>query len=222
MNRDDVPDHLPDDLLGRLRSADPAASLAAADPAAVGRLLEATTTDVRTVESRTDGLHRRSPLTWAVAAAAVVLLGVGAALLVGHRGPTTPAAGPVAGPPTSAPSGSAPTGTTRLVAAPTAGRCAVPSAAVLQGQQLAFAGTVSSVTGGVATLVPSTVYAGTPGGAVEVAAPDATLQSLLSAVDLQQGGHYLVAATGGRVAACGLSGPATPQLADLYAQAFGR
>ena len=67
------------ELRDRLRAADPASSLPPADPTRVARLLEdtmnsSTEDDVLTTESRETGTHGRSPLTWLVAAAAVVLI----------------------------------------------------------------------------------------------------------------------------------------------------
>ena len=68
----------PGDLLSRLRAADPAASLPPADPDRVTHLLEAAMTDttIHTHETRENGTHDRSPLTWLVAAAAVILFAV--------------------------------------------------------------------------------------------------------------------------------------------------
>jgi len=40
-------------------------------------------------------------------------------------------------------------------------------------------------------------------------------------VDFREGERYLVAATGGSVAVCGLSGHYSQDLAALYAEAFG-
>ena len=74
--RDTVNEYDDDSLLARLRAADPAASLPPAGPERVADLLEdvMSETTTRTTESRDTGTHDRSPLTWLVAAAAVLLI----------------------------------------------------------------------------------------------------------------------------------------------------
>ena len=86
-----------DEMLDLLRSRDPAASLPPADPAQVARLLEdAMSHDVDTRAHATvpqADPRRRTPLTWLVAAAAVlVIAGVGAFALFG--GDDEPTAAP--------------------------------------------------------------------------------------------------------------------------------
>lgn len=218
---DDLPDDLPADLelRARLRAADPAAGMAPADPEEVDRLLER----VVTTDLRETGTRHRNRLTWLVAAAAVVVIGVGATLwarqLDDSTGPDGAAAGPSVG-------GGASEGVSlRLTVAPTAsGRCLMPTPKLLADKPLAFAGRVLGVAGGTATLRPTTVYAGTPGDEVTVTAavaPDTggTPQSDPSFV---AGEDYLVVADGGQVVGCGFSGPATPDLQRLYDEAFAR
>src|SRR3954454_9952107 len=87
-----------DELFELLRSRDPARSLPSADPHQVARLLE----DAMSHDVDTRGTHggprtdprRRTPLTWLVAAAAVlVIAGVGAfALFAGDDDQAAPAA----------------------------------------------------------------------------------------------------------------------------------
>ena len=82
MSETDGPDRDEELDRARLRALDPAASLPPADPDWVARLLEDTMShDVDTPlthESRETGTHDRSPLTWLVAAAAIlVIAGVG-------------------------------------------------------------------------------------------------------------------------------------------------
>ena len=82
-------DHTPDlELLARFRAADPASSLPAADPRRVAELLEAAMSDTatRTHESRESGTHDRSPLTWLVAAASVVLIAAAGVVGLAQRG----------------------------------------------------------------------------------------------------------------------------------------
>ena len=79
--------HDDDQLDARLRAADPASSLPEADPAWVARLLEDTMSNDVLTESRENGTHNRSPLTWLVAAAAAVIIaGVGIFAVVNGTG----------------------------------------------------------------------------------------------------------------------------------------
>ena len=210
------------ELRDRLRSADPASSLHPADPAWTARLLEDTMsspTDTPTehevlTESRETGTRRRGPLTWVVAAAAVLLIaGVGIFGLLNHD--TQHDAVPAAGGSTTV---------TRLQApAPAAyqARCMVPTAPMIAQQEVAFAGTVESISGDVVTLRPTHFYHGSPTDRVQVQAPQAAdLQALIQAVHFKQGERYLVSATGGDVTICGFSAPWSQELAGVYAQAF--
>ncbi len=101
------------------------------------------------------------------------------------------------------------------------GRCAVPTPELLKGNDLAFDGEVQSIDGGLVTLRPTAVYAGEPSTTVTVRSPSADLQALLAAVSFKEGGRYLVAAQGGRLALCTVTAPWSRQLADTYEQAFG-
>jgi hypothetical protein len=205
-----VTDHAPDDeLLARLRAADPASSLPTADPARVAELLEAamSETTTRPTESRDSGTHGRSPLTWLVAAAAVVLIAAAGVFGLAQRG-HDPA-------PTAAPT------VTQLSYSPPTTRCMLPNVAVLQDQSVAFQGTLTSLQGGVATFDITHWYAGGPTDTAEVAAPSSQLGDLVQAADLQVGHTYLVAAHDGTVTSCGFTGPARRHLLDLYGQAFG-
>jgi hypothetical protein len=82
----------PDELLARLRAADPAADLSPADPGRTARLLEdAMTHDVETHADQDTPVRKRSPLAWLVAAAAVlVIAGVGAFGFLGGDDPAVP------------------------------------------------------------------------------------------------------------------------------------
>jgi len=202
------------DLLARLRAADPAAGLPAAEPSDVDHLLG------RVVNSdlRETGTRRRNALTWLVAAAALVVIAVGVVWWVSDDDAKP---GVVAKPSPSAPAG--PADVTELNAAPVAGRCISPSAQLLAAKPIAFAGTVLGIADGVVTIRPTTVYAGDPGERVTVRgtiAPDTG--TIEGDPEFQAGQDYLVAADGGQVVGCGLSGPATPELTSLYAQAFPR
>ncbi len=202
-----------DELRARLQASDPASSLPPADPERAAELLEDVMSTELTTESRETGTHNRSPLTWLVAAAAVLIIaGVGVFAVVGHD--DDPAA-----PPTAA---DARTVTELSAPSPSAyaARCMVPNAETLSQQSLAFSGTVTSLADGVVTLTVDHWYAGGPTDLVRVQAPDAQLQELVGAVEFEDGGRYLVSASNGQVTVCGFSAPYSSDLAGLYGQAF--
>lgn len=221
-----------DDLSAMLRSADPAASLPTADPDRVARLLEDTMTDHLTDESRADGTHHRSRLTWIVAAAAVVLIGGGGALLVTTQGDDEPPASAGSTPSTSTAATDAgggetdapePTVTELSADAGAVGaKCLVPEAApdVVASQTTVVDATVTSISGSTVTLEPTRFYAGDETDLVVVQAPGPDMAALLSAVTFEEGGRYLVAATDGRVTLCGFSAEYSDSLAGVYEQAF--
>ncbi len=103
-----------------------------------------------------------------------------------------------------------------------AGKCAVTNAQTLSGFDTAFAGTVTSLDDGTATLSVDEWYAGDEASTVTVASPSQDLRDLLMAVDFQQGKSYLVSATGGRVTLCGYTGEDNPDLQAIYDEAFAQ
>jgi hypothetical protein len=202
-----------DELRDRLRAADPASSLPPADPAGVARLLEDVMSTELTTENRATGTRQRGPLTWLVAAAAVLIIaGVGIFAVVGHD--DDPAAPPTA----------ARNQTVTTLNAPSdaayAAKCMVPNAEVIAQQSVAFEGTVTTVDEGTVTLAVDRWYAGDATDLVRVQAPAEDLRALIGAVDFEPGGRYLVSATDGRVTVCGFSAAYSPELAALYEQAF--
>lgn len=200
-------------LRERLRAADPAASLPPADPDRVARLLEDVMSTELTTENRETGTRNRGPLTWLVAAAAVLIIaGVGLFGVLNHD--DDPAA-----PPTAADDKTV-TELTAPSAAAYAAKCMVPNADILAQQTVAFEGTATAIADGMVTLAVSHWYTGDPTDLVRVQAPPADLSKLIGAVDFERGGRYLVSATDGRVTVCGLSAPYTADLAALYDQAF--
>lgn len=106
------------------------------------------------------------------------------------------------------------------VDATAAGKCAVPSAETLSTFDTAFAGTVTSLEDGTATLAVDEWYAGGDAATATVATPEQDLAALLMAVDFEKGKSYLVSATDGRVTLCGFTGETTPELQALYDEAF--
>lgn len=211
----------PDDLFARLRDADPAASLAPADPTRVARLLEDVMspvvdrrTAVETAPTRTrQGRPRpaRAGL-WAAAAAVALIAAAGLTGIVGlgsDDDPTPPVAQP------------APTVTELTVPAGAPARCMVPNPEVLSNAAFALDAEVVAVADGAVVLAPSQWYAGDPTDRVEIDAPPADLQALIGAPAFEVGQRYLVAGDAqGQIMVCGFSGPWTQERADLYSQAF--
>ena len=112
-------------------------------------------------------------------------------------------------------------GTLALTADPAvAGKCAAPSAETLATFDTAFAGTVTSLADGTATLSVDQWYAGDEAVTVTVETPSKDLQDLLMAVDFQEGKTYLVSATTERVTLCGFTAETSPELQALYDEAF--
>ena len=100
------------------------------------------------------------------------------------------------------------------------GKCAVPTAETLATFDTAFAGTVTAIDDGTATLSVDEWYAGDEAATVTVTTPSKDLQDLLMAVDFQEGRSYLVSASGERVTLCGFTAEETPELQALYDEAF--
>ena len=194
-----------DELQVRLRAADPAASLPPADPSRVARLLEDTMSEDPSTESRATGTHGRGPLTWLLAAAAV--LGVARldddeqrARVAEHEPTLTELRAPAA--------------------AAYAARCMLPSARTIASQEVAFEGTVDDIADGVVTLTPTHWYHGPETGMVLIESPAARLADLIGAARFEVGQSFLVSATGRQVTVCGLTAPYSTDLAALYAEAF--
>jgi hypothetical protein len=201
-----------DELMARLRAVDPAASLPPADPGRTARLLEDTMShDLDTPADQDTPVRRRSPLAWVVAAAAVlVIAGVGVfAVLGGGDSPNVPTA-----------EEPAPSVLALSARPPTTAKCMVVSPEVLANQQVAFDGTVVSITDGLVTLDVTTWYRGGDADQVTVQAPPADLAALVSAAEFQVGQRYLVSATDGFVSVCGFTAAYSDDLAAMYAQAF--
>ena len=121
----------------------------------------------------------------------------------------------------STPDAATTTGTLALTAdGSMAGKCALPTAETLATFDTAFAGTVTSLEGGTATLAVDEWYAGDEVATVTVESPSQDLQDLLLAVEFEEGTSYLVSATGDRVSLCGFTAVKDPELQALYDEAF--
>ncbi len=200
------------ELLDRLRAQDPAASMSPLDPPRAAKLLEDTMSVDQSREPGTEPTGtRRNPITLLVAAAAAVALLATGGFWLNSLGDSHEIAVRT----------DAQTVTELSAPEATNAKCMVPTAEILSQQTLAFEGTVTKLTDGLATLRVARWYAGDPTDLVEVKAPSADMQALIGAVDFEEGGTYLVAATGQDLAVCGFSGPATPELAAMYGEAFG-
>lgn len=84
---------------------------------------------------------------------------------------------------------------------------------------VAFQGRVTSIEGAVVTLEVTRQFAGAETERVEIAQPEEGL-SELTIGPLEVGGEYLISATDGRIATCGLSGVVSPELETVYEAAF--
>jgi hypothetical protein len=201
-------------LRSLLRGGDPATALSPADPEGLATLLHRIQEDDMTEQSNS------SRRTWLVAAAAAVLIGGGGYAVFGSDGdPAGPTVASSSGPSTP-PSPAGPVVMTLAAPAATAGKCAVPSAELLAGFEVAFEGTVTEVDGDTVTLVPTTTFAGERADEVVLSNALANV-GLLNGAVLEEGGTYLIAASDGQVSACGFSGPARGDLRRLYDAAFG-
>jgi len=205
-----------------LRAADPARSLAPADPTRVSALLEETMS--QSVNVPQQGPNRTRWLLGGVAAAAavatVVTLGI-----TGSEDPSEPELPSAAA--TSSTTGTDPGSTgdsgsvTELTTGPAiAVKCAAPSSADAARQSVAFEGTVTKIVDGVVTLKPTEFFTGPATSLVTVAAPDQNMSE--APAEFVVGEDYIVGASGGRVAICGLTGPADDDLRALYEDAFGK
>lgn len=97
--------------------------------------------------------------------------------------------------------------------------CLPVSAEALAEAPVAFAGTVASVEGDVATLEVDHWYRGGDAPTVEVTAVSG-MEALIGELTFSPGDRYLVSAYDGTVNLCGFSGRATPELQEIYDQAF--
>ena len=84
---------------------------------------------------------------------------------------------------------------------------------------IAFRGVVDSIAGDTVTLTVDEWYAGGDADVVTITAP-LGMEALIGGIAFEAGQTYLVGAVDGVVSYCGLSGPATPELQQMYDTAF--
>jgi hypothetical protein len=97
----------------------------------------------------------------------------------------------------------------------------VPNVRTLRLQEVAFRDTAVDVAGGEVTLAVGQWYAGEETDQVVVQAPAKGMVELGFGTEFEEGGTYLVSATDGRVTLCGFTAEASPELEQLYEEAYG-
>lgn len=154
----------------------------------------------------------RRPALLATAAAAVVAVGVGTAVIAANTGDD--GSGGTRAKPTSTLALNVPGGVSMV-------SCVPFDVKFLRDMPVALAGTVTAVEPGKVTLDVDRWYKGGTAGRVTIAQPDPQSSVALDGVTFEDGKRYLLTATNGTVNGCGFSGPATPELERSYAEAFG-
>lgn len=193
-----------DELLGRLRAADPARATSPSD-SWIPDLVEATmNTPAPSTPARTR--HRRPWLAPVAAAAAVAAAGVGAFVALG--GDEDPTAQP-----TSV--------SLEVPASDAMSMCLAFDPTTLRQAEVAFSGTVASVDDDGATVEVDRWYKGGSADVVELEHSGAAANVALDGVAFTPGDRFLVSASGGQVATCGYSGPWTQAFAAQFEKAFG-
>ena len=191
-------------LREQLRGADPARDLAPLPPMWLDHRMEQIMSDPTSTPATasTPSAPRRTWIAVAVAATGVAAAAAIAVPLVLGGSPTVE--------PLALPEGAGLAG----------GSCLPVTAEGLLEQEQAFAARVLSVEGETVTLEVTERFAGDVADRVTVPQVDA-MASDFSQEPFAVGGTYLVVATDGSIAGCGLSGPESPELRALYGEAFG-
>lgn len=191
-------------LRERLRGADPARDLAPLPPMWLDHRMEQIMSDPTSTPATASApsTPRRAWIAVAVAATGVAAAAAIAVPLALGGSPTVE--------PLALPEGAGLAG----------GSCLPVTAEGLLDQEQAFAARVLSVEGETVTLEVTERFAGDVADRVTVPQVDA-MASDFSQKPFAVGGTYLVVATDGSIAGCGLSGPESPELRALYGEAFG-
>jgi hypothetical protein len=199
-----------DDLRVRLARLDPAPpSLDPVESPRAQELLERTmsTPVITPSPEQTSGAPRRRIALLAAAAAVVAVAGVAAGLsLRSDDHPRKPGT----------------TLTLKLPGGGVASSCMRFDVAILKDMSPAFAGTATDVSDTSVTISVDHWYTGGSADTVTLTRPaPGSGPSMEGGIDFQQGQRYLVTAAQGNVNGCGYSGPATAELEQAYAEAFG-
>ena len=97
--------------------------------------------------------------------------------------------------------------------------CLAIDASIIAQSPVAFRGVVDTIEGDTVTLTVDGWYQGGDAQVVTITAP-LGMEALIGGIAFEPGQAYLVSAYDGVVSYCGMSGPATPELQNLYDQAF--
>lgn len=196
-------------LRERLRGADPARDLAPLPPMWLDHRMEQIMSDTPSTPTRETEAPSAAPSTarrpWIAIAAAAAGVAAAAAIAVPLALGGSPTVEPLA-----LPEGGGLAG----------GSCLPVTAEGLLEQEQAFAARVITVEGETVTLEVTERFAGEVADRITVPQVD-ELTSDFSLQPFAVGDKYLVVAGDGEVRGCGLSGPDSPELRALYAEAFG-
>jgi hypothetical protein len=97
--------------------------------------------------------------------------------------------------------------------------CLAPDATIVSQSPIAFRGIVDTVAGDTVTITVDEWYQGGDADVVTITAP-LGMEALIGGIAFGPGQAYLISAYDGVVSYCGLSGPATPELQQMYDEAF--
>ncbi|HET7846302.1 MAG TPA: hypothetical protein VFL72_02345 [Acidimicrobiia bacterium] len=198
-----------DELRNRLSRLDPMASDVPTEPVTTEssqQLLEEIMSTPNVEQPGSSGTPNKRPWIAAVAAAAVVIVAIGAVGLLSNDGSDPVAAGP----PLELNAG----GEDPMA------MCIQFSVEELAKAQVAFEGTVSSVDGDAVTLDVDTWYTGGDAAQVVLNAPQG-LEALIDGFAFEEGAQYLITAYDGNVNYCGFSAKSTPEMRAAFEEAFG-
>jgi hypothetical protein len=198
-----------DELRNRLSRLDPMASDVPTEPVTTEssqHLLEDIMTTPNAEQPESSGSPNKRPWLVAVAAAAVVIVAIGAVGLLTRDGGSDPIA---SGPPLELNAG----GDDPMA------MCIMFSVEELAKAQMAFEGTVSSVDGNVVGLDVDTWFKGGDAAQVVLNAPQG-LEALIDGFAFEEGAQYLITAYDGNVNYCGFSAKSTPEMRAAFEEAF--
>lgn len=197
-----------EDLLRRLRRADPARSDQSVPSTSVPDLMEAAMQSTPTHSTPADGAarpSRRWPAAAAAAAALVIGGAAGVAFLTGDDAPTPPAASVME---------------LTLPGSDVMSSCIQYSVEFLAQLPVAFSGEVVEADAGTVVLDVDRWYRGGEADTVALVNPSGPMTSI-DGVELVAGRRYLVTATeDGTVSSCGFTAEWSPAMAADFQQAF--